>query len=196
MYQWQAVERDTQRDHNRHVINEARTAHNVARRLNDNENKFSGDLAQCWQDFADNYSQIASDYNLTDEHKLKYFHNLLTKDAHRFYVDTVKSAANTYSEAFKLLEGKFNSVVRQTRVKNHLSNLRVRSYESEDTDTAAALYTVYKRILTLSRQVVESHGRDVHKIEFLREAVVGYDWSREPLSRIATASLTFQQLYA
>ena len=36
---------------------------------------------------------------------------------------------------------------------------------------------------------------DAHKLEFLRNAVVGASWSREPLGRVATHNLSFQQLY-
>lgn len=40
-----------------------------------------------------------------------------------------------------------------------------------------------------------SHRGDTHIVEFLRRAVVGDPWVTEPLSRISTHSLTFQQLY-
>lgn len=90
----------------------------------------------------------------------------------------------------------YNSVVRQTRIKNHLSGLRIERFVKDDVNTAAALVVVCKRILTMSRQVPESHRGDPHKIEFLCNAVVGHQWAKEPLSRIATAGLSFQQLYA
>ena len=40
-----------------------------------------------------------------------------------------------------------------------------------------------------------SHRGNACKVEFLRNAVVGCEWATEPLSRIATYNLTFQQLY-
>lgn len=86
--------------------------------------------------------------------------------------------------------------MRHTRGKDHLSNLHVRSSEYEDTDTSAAPYKLYNRVLTLSPQVHELHEGDAHKIQYLRAAVVGYDFSDEPLSRITTASLSFQKRYA
>ena len=50
-------------------------------------------------------------------------------------------------------------------------------------------------ITKLSRQGPASHRGDAHKVEFLRNAVVGSGWSHEPLSRVATHGLSFQQLY-
>lgn len=173
-----------------------KAAHNVAMRLKDYEQKFSGDLGQCWQDFVDNYEQISEDYNLNEEQKLQYLHNLMSKDAHRFYLEKVKPNAKTYVDAVIMIDKEYNSVVRQTRVKNHLSSLRLATYITSEVDTAAALAIVYKRILSMSRQVPPSHRGDAHKIEFLRAAVIGNDWATEPLSRIATNNLSFQSLYA
>lgn len=173
-----------------------KTAHNVAMRLKDADQKFSGDLSECWEDYKDEYEQISEDYNLSDEQKLKYLHNLLRKDAHRFYLESVKPNSETYDNAVELLEKEYNSIVRQTRVKNHLNSLRLTQFITADTDTASALAKVYKRILNMSRQVPLTHRGDAHKIEFLRTAVVGQSWARVPLSRVATEGLTFQQLYS
>ena len=40
-----------------------------------------------------------------------------------------------------------------------------------------------------------SHRGNANKIASLRNAVVGYEWATEPLSRIATHVLSFQQLH-
>lgn len=133
--------------------NEEKTAHNIAMRLKDSESKFSGDLSQCWQDYQDEYEQIAADYNLSMDQRLRYLHNLLSKDAHRFYLDFVKPSARTYHDAISLIDKEYNSVVRQTRVKNHLASLRVDHLIDANTDAAAALAKVYKRILSMCRQV-------------------------------------------
>lgn len=36
---------------------------------------------------------------------------------------------------------------------------------------------------------------EAHKTEFLRNSTVGYAWATDPLSRVDTHGLTFQQLY-
>lgn len=83
-------------------------------------------------------------------------HKLLRIDAHRYFLESVKTNVETYREAANLLKKEYNSVVRQTRVKSHLSGLRVERFVENDVDTATALAVVYKRILTMSRQLPES----------------------------------------
>lgn len=94
-----------------------------------------------------------------------------------------------------MVESEYNSIVRQFRVKNYLSTLRIHSFSTDGFDDSAALEKVYKMITKLAPQVPKSYRGDTHKVEFLRSAVVGSAWTTEPLSNIATHSLTFQQLY-
>ena len=53
-----------------------------------------------------------------------------------------------------------------------------------------------KSIIKFSRQAPRYRQGDAHKVEFLRNTVVGMPWSSEPLSRVATHQLTFQNLYS
>lgn len=94
-----------------------------------------------------------------------------------------------------MIEEVYNSPVRKNRVMKLLINLIVRNFVSEKEDRSKALEKVYRLILKLSRQVPLSHRGDAHRTEFLRKAVIGYGWSREQLSSIATNGLTFQNLY-
>ena len=43
--------------------------------------------------------------------------------------------------------------------------------------------------------VPRSHQGDANSVDFLHHAVLGYEWATEPLSRVATHDLSFQQLY-
>lgn len=126
---------------------------------------------------------------------MRNLHNLSHQDAKRFYLDSVKPTAQSNDEAVTLPEKDFNSAVRQTRVKKYLGGLRLTQYLNDSTDTAAALAKVCKHILSMSRQVSIIHRGDAHKIDFLRVAVVGNPWAKEALSSVATAEITFQQLY-
>lgn len=63
-------------------------------------------------------------------------------------------------------------------------------------DIDLAFSNVYRLVTRMSRRCPRSHRGDAHKLEFLQNAVVGYSWSLEPFSRVATHSLTFQQLYS
>lgn len=179
----------------RETIAQEKMAHNVAMRLKDTDKKFSGDLGECWHEFVDDYQQISRDYNLSATQKFQYLHNILRRDALRFYLDRVQNYATNFPQAVEMIDREYNSPVRQTRVKNYLNGLRVSEFVTEGTEISSALAKVYKLILKLSRQVPASHRGDAHKMEFLRGAVIGYSWSHEPLSRVATHGLSFQQLY-
>eukprot|EP00170_Pyropia_yezoensis_P004054 contig_16673_g4065 len=75
------------------------------------------------------------------------------------------------------------------------SDLRLSAFVKDGTGITAALEKTYETISKLAPQVPRSHQGESSKVEFLRNAVVGNNWATEPLSRIATHRLTFQQLY-
>lgn len=172
-----------------------RVAHNVAMRLKDSDKKFTGNLGECWMEFVDEYQQIARDYKLSQTQKYQYLHNILAKDAQRFYLDRVENYATNFQQAVDMINQEYNSPVRQARVKNYLNSLRISDFVNGGMEVSAALAKVYRLVLQLSRQVPTSHRGDAHRIEFLRRAVIGYPWSNEPLSRVATHKLSFQQIY-
>ncbi|GAB0493527.1 hypothetical protein MMPV_004811 [Pyropia vietnamensis] len=172
-----------------------RAAHNVAMRFRDQAAKFSGNLGESWSEYVAEYQQVARDYEMTASQKLQYLHNLLRGDAKRFYLDRVHGTAATFAQAVDMVSAEYNSIVRQDRVKNYLSGLRLSSFVKDGTDVTAALEKTYKTISKLAPQVPRSHHGESYKVEFLRNAVVGNSWATEPLSRIATHRLTFQQLY-
>ena len=172
-----------------------RVAHNVAMCLRDKDKTFSGALGESWMAFVDKYIHVCRDYALSQTQKLQYMHNLLSGDAKRFYLDRVDGYATSYQQAIDLVEKEYNSPVLKARVKNYLNNLRISTLTAEGLDESAALSKIYKVITKLSRQGPVSHRGDAHKVEFLRNAAVESSWSHETLSRVATHSLTFQQLY-
>ena len=170
-------------------------ARNVAMRLKDRDKKFSAALGESWMEFVDEYLQIGRDYSLSPTQKLQYMHNILSGDAKRYYLDRIDGYATSFQQAVELIEREYNSPVRQARVKNYLNQLRLNTIEAEGMEESAALAKLYRIITKLSRQAPSSHRGDAHKLEFLLNAVVGSAWSREPLSRVATHNLSFQQLY-
>ena len=167
----------------------------IGNRFRNAESKFSGDLGESWTEYVSEYQQVARDYSLTPKQKKQYLHNLLKGDAKRYYLDRVDNEINTFAEAVRMIGEEYNSLVRQNRVKNHLTGLRITKYTDNNLDELEALERVYKTITKLSPQVPASHRSEAHKIEFLRNSVIGQPWATEPLSRIATHELSFQQLY-
>ena len=121
--------------------------------------------------------------------------NLLRGDAKRFYLHRVDNLVNNFTQAVQMIDNEYNSIVLQNRVKMHLSGLRVGRFTDQGHDELSALERVYKLITKLSPHVPLSHRRESHKIEFLRNATIGYPSTTETLSRIATHGLSFQQLH-
>lgn len=173
-----------------------RVAHNVAMRLKDTNSKFSGELGQSWMEYVDEYTQICRDYSLSPAQKLQYLHNLLHGDAKRFYLDKIDGYATGFQQAVAMVNEEYNSHVRQTRIKDYLNAIRVRSFMNKGVSESDSLSKVYKLIVKLSRQAPQAFRGDANKVEYLRNAVVGFPWAKEPLSRVGTMGLTFQQLHA
>eukprot|EP00171_Calliarthron_tuberculosum_P018940 IDg18940t1 len=146
---------------------EDRTAHNIGMRFKEKDSKFSGDIGQSWIEYVAEYQQVSRDYGLSPTQK--------------------SSTCTTYFAGMRS--------VRQNRVKTYLSTLRLSKFVVDGADELSALEKVYKLITKLSPQVPQSHRGEAHKIEFLRNSTVGFSWATEPLSRISTHGLSFQQLY-
>ena len=115
-------------------------------------------------------------------------------DATRFYLDSVFPHVQTFNHPVELIGQEYNSSVQLNRVNNVLNTPPLRKL-CENQDEGEELSKVYKIITNLAPKVPRSHRWNAPKIEFLRNAVVGFDWATEPLSRIATQNLSFQQLY-
>lgn len=135
------------------------------------------------------------DYQLSQSKQLDYLHNLLYGDAKLYYLHTVYGYATNFQQAIYMVESEYNSIVREKRVKNYLNTIRMIQFGTKGLDPPAALEKVYKLVTKLARQVPQAFREDSHRVDFLRKSVVGYDWATEPLSRITTDKLNFQQLY-
>lgn len=129
-----------------------RVAHNISMRLKDAESKFSGDTAECREEYVDNYCQIARDYEHTDAQKLQFLHNVLSKDAKRFYNNVIAPHVATFQQAVDQISHEYNYPLRRSRGKSFLNGLRINSLIEEGTEASEALSSVYKTILKLSSQ--------------------------------------------
>lgn len=124
-------------------------------------------------DFVAGHQLVARDYRLNNAQKKQYLHNLLRDDAKHFYLDRIDNRVTLYSEAVRLIDAEYYSIVRQNRVKNYLCSLRLASFTRKGQGELAALGNVYKLITKLPNQVPLSHRGETHRIEFLRNATVG-----------------------
>lgn len=91
-----------------------RVACTVAMRLKDMENKFNmfdRNSEECWSEFVDLYQQIFNDYNLSTEQELQHLHNILSKNAFRFYLDSVQPYATTCQKPVSMMDREYESSV-------------------------------------------------------------------------------------
>lgn len=138
---------------------------------------------------------MARNYRLSDEQKLHYFHNTLSKDAFLFLTLVVASIVSTFQRAVNFISAEYNSPVRQARIKNYLASLRIADFVGKRKEVFEALTLNYRIILKFLIQFLPSHQGDAHRIEFLRSSVVSCYWAREPLSQAVPHQLLFQQLF-
>lgn len=141
------------------------------------------------------WQHLFHNYELAAAQKLQYMHNTLGGDAKRFFLDRVHGTAATFAQAIDMVSTEYNSSIRQDRVKNYISGLRLSSLVKDETDNSGALEETYKTITKLAPQVPRSHHGESYMVEFLRNTVVRSPWASKPLSRMATHPLPLLQLY-
>lgn len=79
-------------------------AHDIAMSFKANTAKFSGDIGESWIKFVATYYQVSRDYDPTPRHRLQFRHNLLRRDAKRFYLDAVNNFENIFQQAVSMIE--------------------------------------------------------------------------------------------
>lgn len=132
-------------------------AHNVDMRFQERDKKLAGELGQYCQEYVDDYRQVARDYKMNQEQKLRYLHKLMQVYAKRYYLDVVDGYATTFQQAVDLVERECTFHARQNKVKNLLKSLRLSKFVTEGIDRTEALARVYKSITRIFRQAPISH---------------------------------------
>ena len=77
-----------------------------------------------------------------------------------------------------------------------MNGLRVKKFLDQALTETEALSKTYKLIVKLTRQGTQAFRGDANKVEYLRNTVIRSHWAKNPLSRVGTMRLTFQQLHA
>jgi hypothetical protein len=173
-----------------------RAAHNLGLRFKQVEDKYSGEMSECLSEKLSHYVTAADDYELTNEQRLRFLHNIFTGESLRFYDLNVKGKYTTFSTAVAAMEAEFNSPTRQNRAKNYLKTIRISKVQAtERLSTTDALDRIGKLITSMLPQCPRSHRSEAHKVEFLYQAVVGESWASAPLSRASGIDSDFQTLF-
>ena len=170
-----------------------RVHHDIAIRFKNKEDKFSGELNQNWERFKRIYERVSFDYNLNNQQKLQFLHNLLDGAALDFYNDEIQNQVVTYEEAIKQMNEKFNSIHQQNRIKDNLFSIQFSKFENAESSKNEALVKLGSYISAHISQCPEQFRSDASKKEFLKRAVLKQPWATEPVNRMSSnPSSTFQ----
>lgn len=81
--------------------------------------------------FFDEYNKISFEINLTTPKKPQYLHAIVSKYAHRFYIDRVNAYVTKFKETVRMVDGKYISPVRQARIKKFVNSLGFHKFQGE-----------------------------------------------------------------
>lgn len=143
----------------------------------------------------DSYNKMSHNYSLNDEQKRHYLHNLLSKDALRFYLNQVDPYAATLQIAADMIAVQNNSTVHQTQVIDYLNGLIIAKYVSTVMDETVVLAKIYAEVVRMSSQFPMSHKGHEYRVRLMRRAVSSRTWSHLAVQRVASQGSSFQQLY-
>lgn len=104
--------------------------------------------------------------------------------------------AQTFPQAIEMVKQGYNYLVLKPRVKRHLNLLHVSDFISKGDEVSATLCKLYRMITRsypgISLPLIAEMRT---KVEFPRNAMVGFGWSHEPLRRVGTHGISFQMLH-
>ena len=106
------------------MTSDQKRARNIASRFK-REGRYTVKICEDINEGLNNYCEAASEYELSTEQMLKYFHNMFDGEAKRFFRSNVVNNANTLETACQLMQNEFNSITRQNRMRRILQNLRL-----------------------------------------------------------------------
>ena len=157
-----------------HRTENNRIHHDVAMRFRNKENKYGGTDKEDLEEFIDEYSAMAFDYNLNDSQKCQFIHNLLKLDALRYYNRSIKRKATTYQETIQSRREHFNSSEAQIRIKMELQSLKFSEFITETGSASKALSKLTEKISNDTPKCPKNFRSEDTKIEFIKKALITY----------------------
>jgi hypothetical protein len=150
-------------------------------------------MSECLSEKLSHYITAADDYELTNEQRLRFLHNIFTGETLRFYDVNIKGKYSTFSTVVAAMESEFNSPTRQNRAENYLKMICISKIQAAERLSATdALDRIHELITFILPQSPRSHHSEVHKAKFLFQAVVGEPWASALLSRASEIDSEFQ----
>ena len=161
-----------------------RAHHDMAQRFKDKDNKYGGSEEENLSEFLDSYSAISNDYNLTQQQRLQYFHNLFKEEALRYFNTSVKGKVHSFGEACSKIREHFQSSDVQTRVLNELRRTRLSDFISKHETKPKALSALASYISNRFPQCPSTYRHEFHRVDFLKNALMSESWASSILMRV------------
>ncbi len=181
-------------DHSRREDDERKTAHNMALRFK-SDDKFSGKTGETIEEYFLNFETAAEDYNLNEDQKRKYLHNLFSAHARRYYNEYVLEGMS-YNYAKETMINEFNDRTKQESTRMYLQNLTLRKIMERDTlDVPKALEKLREEITKFAPSGPPEYRSDRVMVEYLCDAVRDEEWPRNTLENCYSNQWTFNHLY-
>lgn len=172
----------------------SRVCHDISQRFKDRENKYGGTDEEDLSEFLSVYDTVSIDYELTDNQKLQFMHNLFKRQALRFFNTTARSSARTYEQAKELMVEQFNSENVRSRVLNQLQSIRFVTYVRSEGSRTKALSVMSNYIQNQSTKCPLTHQEEAHRVGFLKRAIIREPWAR-PIIREVNEKNRYQEFY-
>eukprot|EP00170_Pyropia_yezoensis_P000101 contig_943_g102 len=150
-------------------------AHRISLRFKNESSRFSGDACDFLNEYAADYELICEDYELSANQMLRFFYNLLRGDAERIYLNELVHTVDTYELMVARIRNEYQSDVRQSQARNKLASLRMKAFEAKGMSFEKALTSTYEEVLTGSKLLSPSHSGEVFRVEYPRDAMVGFE---------------------
>ena len=170
--------------------NDSRKATNVFQYFKDS--KFTGDMNQSIELTIRDYNVCARQHKLSQKQKADFFVNVLADPARTFFFNNARDDM-TFDEMARMMVKEYNSDARQLQVQGILETLRLDKYMAEQglTSPSEGLTKLVDLIERLTPQCQPQFRSDANKINYLRKAVLGFNWSMVPIGNIITAKYSF-----
>lgn len=128
------------------------------------------------------YQAVCRDLSLTPRERCQFVQNLFSDEALRFYNAHVVDRADNLGKVIRMMQDRLNSLSKQNNVKHELSSLTFDQFVSQSNGNCPlALRALAAHIEKDLPLCPDNWNKELHKMEFLRKALITEDWTRQIL---------------
>ena len=154
---------------------------------------FDGSFMQSIEETLQNYEICAQQHKLSPRQMATFFVNAFCGPARTFFIEQTKGKNLSFEQMAKLMKTEYNANARQLRALRALENARLAVYlaKKRPMSTAVGLDHLVNLVHKLTPQCPQQFRFEANKISFLRKAVLGFTWAKDPIKNIVTSKFSF-----